>query len=239
MRNINIRVISKSIQLLRFLLSVIVGLTLAFWLVTKEGNSIVFMSTFTLGLLLVLWITKTLPSGNMQLIASVEGLQIVWIDQILFKNKSNHSFEWSDIKYYSCIYNAHLSEFRLDLVDGRRFSVSFDSVQTDFWDFYLKFKELAIQACEKDQSVEIYEKDDSLKERVEEWVLFSCGLAVLLVCAYVAFFKSEGDQNWLQLVAGIILGLSLTWSKLKLIWMPKDRGQRQYLDLTIEKMYWV
>lgn len=222
MTEINIRVISKPVQFLRFLLSAIVGLVLAFGLVTKGGNSIIFALTFVLGLVVMLWVTKRLPEGNIRLVASAEGVQISWINQVLFKNRPDHIFGWSNIKYYSYIYNRHLSEFKLVLTDDMRHSISFDTAQTDFLDFYLKFKELAIEAGEKDQSVEVYEKDNSLKEGIDGWVLFSSGLAMLLFCAYMAFFNSNG--KWLQLVAGMALGLSMAWPKLKLIWMSKNRG---------------
>jgi hypothetical protein len=215
---IEVEVASRSLYLIRYMTSISVALTSAFFLAPPSENSkLVFLLAAVPGWLLVEQLTKKIYLGRLQIEVTKEELIFVWLKPFIIWKKTDRAIKWSEIKEHSYDGSSHLDQFVLTLKNGSKVKYFFRSMSDEFMELYHNFDELAIALSTVDNSVTVKRKVRFTETKAGNWMLFSIGIIIIAFCGYVLHLRPLEEINWIGLIVLTGIGLSLSIPRMKLL----------------------
>ncbi|MEL6561592.1 MAG: hypothetical protein AAFQ94_25615 [Bacteroidota bacterium] len=197
MNRIEIEVASKGLYILRYLLSIAVAFTTAFFIAPPQENSkLIFLLAAAPGYLIFEQLTKKLYVGKMIMEMNKEGLKFIWTKQIIFHNKPNISLQWSEISEYSYDSSTHLDQFVLKLKNGKKVKFFFRFMEEEFMNFYHNMQELTGLISQVDDSVHISRTIGFFETEFGKWLVFGFGVLILSACGLILKIRDWQELNW-------------------------------------------
>jgi hypothetical protein len=104
--SIQTEVVARGLYVLRYFLSIAIGIIIAFAVLPK-GELIIFLVVVGGIVYLLFRITKGIDKGIVNLTINEEGVEIEWVKQFPLHNKVNEKIKWVDIIDYTHIPDQH------------------------------------------------------------------------------------------------------------------------------------
>lgn len=143
MNKIEITVASRLLYILHYLGSLIIAAILTSYIfkIVNNISEIVFIAILGGIWYIITRFTKELPKGRVKLEITKDGIQVIWIKQILLHNRKDVLIKWEDISDYMYQPEQHFDLLRIRTKDNRRLKLSMIGDNSKFLIFYFNMED--------------------------------------------------------------------------------------------------
>jgi len=177
--NLQTEVVARGLYVLRYFLSIAIGVIIAIAFVPK-GEMIIFLVVFGGIVYLLNKLTKGIDKGIVNLTINDEGFEIEWVKQFPFHNRVNETFKWIDIVDYTHIPDQHFDIFRIR-TNQKKIKLSLANTTEEFYNFFADL-ETKVEALKLNDKTLNLKRGKTFYET--KWAV---GFAVFFALALVGF----------------------------------------------------